>query len=58
MKKPPRVALIMGGVLLVLVAVFALKVWHARGICTELDGQWDGLECVFLEKSGSSPRQI
>jgi hypothetical protein len=49
-KKPPRVALMVTGVLLVLVAVFALKVWHAHGICIELGGQWDDTECVFSEQ--------
>lgn len=50
MKKPQRVALTMGGVLLLRVAVFAFKVWHARGICLELEGRWDGSEYVFPEK--------
>jgi hypothetical protein len=49
-KKPPRAALLIMGALLVLVAVFALKVWHAQGICLELGGQWDGAECIFSEQ--------
>ena len=51
MKKPQRVALTVGAVLLTLVAVFALKVWHARGICIEMNGLWDGFECVFSNEN-------
>lgn len=41
--------LMLGGLLLVVV-VFALKVWHAQGICDDLGGRWTDGECHFDEK--------
>ena len=35
--------------LVVVVAVFGLKVWHAQGICAEFQGRWDDGECHFDE---------
>lgn len=42
-------ALMLGG-LVVVIAVFGLKVWRAQGICGELGGRWAGGECYFDEK--------
>lgn len=44
-----KVALMLGALVLVL-AVFALKVWHAQGICADLGGRWADGECYFDEK--------
>ncbi len=50
--------LMLGG-LVVVIAVFGLKVWHAQGICGELGGRWSVGECYFDEKSavGGAPRR-
>jgi len=40
-------------VLVVLVAVYALKVWHAVGVCEDAGGQWTGIDCVFRERDGT-----
>ena len=41
--------IVLGG-LVVLVAVFGLKVWHASGVCADLNGRWTDGDCVFDEK--------
>ncbi len=38
------------GALVVLLAVFALKVWHASGVCADLNGRWTDGDCVFEER--------
>ncbi len=41
---------LMLGALVMVIAVFGLKVWHAQGICGDLGGRWAGGECYFDEK--------
>ena len=51
--------LLMLGGLMVVIAVFGLKVWHAQGICGDLGGSWSDGECNFDEQSvlGGMPRR-
>ena len=37
--------------LLLVAAVFGLKVWHAQGVCADQNGQWTEWDCVFEEKT-------
>jgi hypothetical protein len=46
--------LLMVGGLVVVIAVFGLKVWHAQGICGDLGGRWAGGECYFDEKPATA----
>ena len=36
--------------LVVIVAVFGLKVLHAQGVCSDMSGNWVHGDCVFAEK--------
>jgi len=45
--------LVVLGALVVVVAVFGLKVWHATGVCEELRGRWADGECHFDETPAS-----
>jgi hypothetical protein len=36
--------------LVVIVAVFGLKVLHAQGVCSDMSGIWVHGDCVFDEK--------
>ena len=49
-----RKLLTVGLVLVMLVAVYALKVWHAVGVCEDAGGDWTGADCVFHERSDPS----
>ncbi len=49
--------MMLGGLMLVLV-VFALKVWHAQGICVDLGGRWADGECYFDEKPAIEKRRL
>ncbi len=37
--------------LLVIVAVFCLKVLHAEEVCSDMSGVWVQGDCVFAEKT-------
>ncbi len=55
-----RIVAVVALVWVVLAAVYALKVWHAQGVCADLGGQWDPEpwlgDCKFIEKSTASRR--